>query len=368
MNQDDQAICNADRIGLNYIRPDVNRPGNFDFTQSTDWLVEQYIQMGVKWNRVAFSWVLVQPEKDTFQWEVYDRLVQACDRANINILATLGGHFDRPPVPKWAGDSLADVVKNHPDTLEKFMHTWVERYHKSIQYWEMLNEPRNFHKELNVEDYVERILKPGHAIVKTYDKNAKVLPCAYNHLPLGREPQYFWDVSHDLCDIHNYHQYQNWGYFLTRASAEGDEQEVRAFRGVMEKYQAGDRPFWITETGWWGNASPTGSIYDIYKRFPGDLAQETKPVYSGREMLNHPIVIREDVMRADWLQDLFPRLFSIPGCEKAFLWVSMDEFEGGYHPDQLYGSQPAHQVDLWGLIAGDKTWRKSAFVLKDMLR
>jgi hypothetical protein len=64
-------------------------------------------------------------------------------------------------------------------------------------------------------------------------------------------------------------------------------------------------------------------------------------------------------------------MLSIPGCEKVFLWVSLDEFEGGYESDQVYGrdveGQPARQIDLWGIIAGDKTWRKSAHVLREML-
>ena len=50
----------------------------------------------------------------------------------------------------------------------------------------------------------------------------------------------------------------------------------------------------------------------------------------------------------------------------------MDEFEGGWKPDALYGrpteDQKVGQVDLWGIIAGDRRWRKSAYVLQEMLR
>jgi hypothetical protein len=45
----------------------------------------------------------------------------------------------------------------------------------------------------------------------------------------------------------------------------------------------------------------------------------------------------------------------------------LDEFEGGYKPDKLYGETGAKN-DLWGIIAGDKTWRKSAFTLQEILR
>jgi hypothetical protein len=49
----------------------------------------------------------------------------------------------------------------------------------------------------------------------------------------------------------------------------------------------------------------------------------------------------------------------------------MDEFEGGWKPDALYGRSDdpkVNQVDLWGVIAGDRKWRKSAYVLQQMLK
>ena len=56
---------------------------------------------------MAFFWVLVQPEEKRYDWSVYDGIVGACQKNGIEILATLGGHFDRPPVPAWAGATLA---------------------------------------------------------------------------------------------------------------------------------------------------------------------------------------------------------------------------------------------------------------------
>jgi hypothetical protein len=103
-----------------------------------------------------------------------------------------------------------------------------------------------------------------------------------------------------------------------------------------------------------------------------ELRGKFKPFYTGQEYLNHPVVAREDGRRAVWMKDMFPRMLAIPGCEKVFLWVSMDEFEGGWKPDTLYGKategQKVGQVDLWGIIAGDRKWRKSAYVLQEILK
>jgi hypothetical protein len=359
-----------ERVGLNFIRPDVNRPGNHDFLSSGVWLVSQFKEMGVRWNRLAFSWVLVQPKKDRFNWERYDRVVEACDKAGIQILATLGGHFDRPPVPAWAGESLAEVVRGNASALDRFIAAWVERYRGSIHHWEMLNEPRTFHKGLTVTEYVEGILKPGYRIVKAADAGA-VLPCAFGQLPVLGDSNEFWGAARGHYDIHNEHMYVDWGLFRTRPCAAPEEAGVRRFRAMVEENGEGDKPLWMTEIGWWGTGSITSDAYDIYKRDPMMRSVEFQPSYRGEEILNHPVAARQDALRAEWLKDMYPRLLSVPGCEKVFLWVSLDEFEGGYDPNRIYGRStpegPAAQANLWGIIAGDKTWRKSAYALRDVV-
>jgi hypothetical protein len=291
--------------------------------------------------------------------------------AGIQILPTLGGHFDRPPVPAWAGESLKQVVNEHPEYLERFVDAWVRRYRDRIAHWEMLNEPKVHHKGLTVLEYVERILRPCYRLIKSIDAKAKVLPCAYNNLPVVGNPLEFWDAARGHYDIHNHHQYQYWGHFLPEPWTSGDLQDMREFRALMDKHGDADKPFWVTEFGWFGSGSLTGTVWDTYKQFPA-LWTPTKAAYTGRETLSHPVVVREDALRAQWLRALVPQMLAIRGCQKAFLWVSIDEFEGGYDPEQLYGrstpEQPARQVDLWGVIAGDKTWRKTAYALQEMLR
>ncbi len=362
----------TDGIGLNFIRPDVGRPGNYDFLNSGVWLVSQFKGLGVRWNRLAFSWVLAEPEQGRFDWEPYDRIVEACDREGIKILATLGGHFDRPPVPTWAGKSLAQVVRTKASALERFIEAWVERYKGSITHWEMLNEPRTFHEGLTVMEYIEGILKPGYRIVKGADAG-EVLPCAFGQLPVLGERDEFWDAARGHYDIHNEHMYVDWGLFRTRPCAVPEEANVRRFREMVAAHGEGDKPLWMTEIGWWGTGNITSEwVYGTYKRDPMMRSVEFQPSYRGEDLLNHPVVQREDALRAQWLGDMYRRLLAVPGCEKVFLWVSLDEFERGYDPDRIYGRStaeaPASQVDLWGIIAGDKCWRKSALALQELVR
>lgn len=365
-----------DHIGLNFIRPDVNRPGNHDFLNNGLWLVSQYKQMGVRWNRMAFSWVLVQPRKEVFDWAHYDRIVDACQRQGIEILATLGGHFDNPPVPAWAGESLAEVIHKNPADLANFVEEWVRRYRGKIHFWEILNEPKVFHKGLTVSDYIEKILKPCYRIIKKEDPLSRVLPCAFGELPVLGDKEEFWDAARGYYDFHNMHLYVDWGLFRSQPSAAQEEKAIREFLELANRHGEGGKPLWITEIGWWGTTSLTGGIFEYYKkdnRNWGTKYCEFLDAYTGSDTLSHAVVLREDALRAEWIKDLASRVLPIPGCEKIFLWVSLDEFEGGYQPDQLYGRKSTihptiKQVDLWGVIAGDKTWRKSAYTLQDLLR
>jgi hypothetical protein len=365
-------IPNAkERIGLNFIRPDANRPGNYDFVNNGPWLVGQFKEIGVKWMRLPFSWVVIQPEADRYDWSAYDRIVNACQKDGIEILATLGGHFDRPPVPVWAGATLAGVVEENPALLEAFVRAWAERYKGKIHYYEILNEPKWHHKDLSVNAYVEKILKSSYRIIKSVDPQAMVLPCAYNNLPPVGNPEDFWDLARGYYDIQNLHVYEDGQHFRTDTTAEKEERSVSKFRAEIEKHGEGNKVFWITEIGWRGTQSLNSRMAKAAEDDPG-LRGTFKPYYTGREYLEQPVIAREDARRAVWMKDMFPRMLAIPGCDKVFLWVSMDEFEGGWKPDALYGQategQKIRQVDLWGIIAGDRTWRKSAYVLQEMLK
>ena len=359
-----------ERIALNFMRPDANRPGNYDFVNNGEWQVEQFSKLGVKWNRVAFSWVVIQPEEKRYDWSAYDRIVNSCQKNGIEVLATLGGHFDRPPVPAWAGATLAEVIERHPERLRTFISAWVERFKGRIHYFEILNEPKVHHKGLTVRSYVEGVLGPGYRIIKSIDPSAKVLPCAYNNLPVLGNRGEFWDLARGSYDIGNLHQYADWDLFRTQPTGEKDEREVLEFRAEMDKNGEKEKPFWLTEMGFWG----TGSLAGIAAAGERDLELKGrfKPFYTGREYLDHPAVAREDAKRALWIKDVFPRVLAVRGCEKAFLWVSMDEFEGGWKPEALYGrateGQKVGQVDLWGIIAGDRKWRKSAYALQEILK
>ncbi len=383
-----KAIDFKESVGLNFIRPDLNRSGYYSFMTDWEWILNQYNDLGVKWNRIAFSWLVIQPEKDVFDWTVYDKIVEKCNRDGIQIIATLGGHFDSPPVPAWAGETLKQIINTNPEYLENFITKWVQRYKDKIDYWEILNEPKVFHKELTVLEYVNKILKPSYRIIKKVDPGSKVIPCAYNNLPIIGDKEDFWDAARGYYDIQNYHLYSFWGYLRFNSSADPEIEEIQNFRNLMLIHGAKDMKFWITEAGWFGTSGVVGSLFYYYRNVPNiyaldEMLQEQnkshlhedltlKPYYTGDEIMKHEVTIREDSLCAYWMKDFYPRVLSVDGCEKVFQWVVMDEFENGYNPDLYYGrsvegdTTTVKDAALWAIIGGDKKWRKSAYSIKEI--
>lgn len=376
---EEQHIDYRNRVGLNFIRSDYGRPGNYTFLHKGVWLAEQFQKMGLRWNRLNVSWVVVQPTERQYNWEPYDRVVHLCRHRGINVLATLGGHFDKPPVPLWSGDSLLDVVTNHPQRLETYIEAWVNRYKGSVTHWEILNEPGHFHKGLTVSIYVNEILKPAYKIIKAADPQAVVLACSYNNLPVLGNKEEFWDEARGYYDLANYHCYVGDGKVRTDTSGAPEEARIRSFIEEMQRHDEGNRHFWVTETGWSGTSSAFVFDNSPINHTP-DASYRSE---LGREVIANAVMHAEDAKRAIWMEDMYRRLLLLPGCEKVFLWASMDEFMDGYQPDQLYkpGGEAAEQryqrlpkddrakeCDLWGLIAGDGSWRKSAFSLQRLLQ
>lgn len=356
----------SERIGLNFIRPDVNRPGHYDFHHNTDWLLEQYTKLGVKWNRVAFSWNDIQPNLKTFNWSTYDKIISYCTKNNIQVVATLGGHFDQPRVPSWAGSDITDVIRNHPEHLQNFVKAWVERYKNQVTYWEIMNEPGHHHFDLNTIDYVDLILKPVSTLIRSIDKDAVIIACSTYQLPKDNR-EYFWANSSPYTDIYNIHNYSKWDAFRTQPTADEEVKDITNFRNDMLRHNI-TKPFWITEIGWWGS----GCKYIDGDSTNSDVGYKK---FKGEEILKSKLHLHEDSLRAIWLKDLFPKMMKIDGCEKVFLWCAMDEYEGGFNSKTEYYSVSANSkedkhplFDLWGIFDGNRKWKKSAYALKDILK
>ena len=199
---------------------------------------------------------------------------------------------------------------------------------------------------------------------KELQPESTVLPCAYSHLPVLGDNAYFWAHALDCCDVHNLHVYVHWGYIRRTDDPTPELDYVQNFARLLAEHGQLEKGFWITETGWFGTCGPAHNFYSFYRRY-GDI--DLPGALTGREIVEHPAVAAEGKKCAAWLLRTYPALLEIEGCRKVFHWTSMDEFQDGYDPDARYGrGEGVRSMDMWGVIAGDGSWRDPAFAIRTL--
>ncbi len=258
------------------------------------WKLERTLQMaasaGIRWVKQQFSWEEIEPlrkgeyldpvtKADT--WAKYDRIVEACERYGLEIVARL----DRPP--DWTRQDNT-YKQRPPDNFEDygdFVYTFVSRYKGRIHYIQIWNEPNIFpewgNQPVNPEAYVE-LLKIAYRRAKEADPNVYVLSAPLA-ITLGQphpEPGQ-WIAMSDLTFLERMYQAGAREYFdILSANAFGMDrppqdppdpnvlnfQRVLLQRQIMERYGDANKAVWFNEYGW--NAAPEDMPADrlIWKR------------------------------------------------------------------------------------------------------
>jgi hypothetical protein len=133
------------------------------------------------WQKTLFQWRLIQPSRNTWDWDEADRIVRASKDTGVKIIARLDFQ------PDWA--RAAKVHNGPPDRYEDFytfVGRLVERYNSSsrigrIHAIEIWNEP-NIDREwgdaridqAQAQDYV-RLLKGSYEAAKAADPSVVVI-------------------------------------------------------------------------------------------------------------------------------------------------------------------------------------------------
>ena len=99
-------------------------------------LLDEVQAAGIGWVRIDFIWALVQPQRGTFDWSLYDEIVAEARARGIEVLAILAY------TPGWAtdGDAFNGVPRDVED-WRTFSRRAAERYRGRIAAWEHWNEP-----------------------------------------------------------------------------------------------------------------------------------------------------------------------------------------------------------------------------------
>ncbi len=99
--------------------------------------------LGVRNLRLAAHWPMVEPARDTYNFEELDYQISEAEKAGATIVLAVGRRLPRWPechIPTWAREESWDDQKIQ---LREYITAVVERYKNSpaINYWQVENEP-----------------------------------------------------------------------------------------------------------------------------------------------------------------------------------------------------------------------------------
>jgi hypothetical protein len=222
-------------------------------------------ELGVGTIRVPLQWQLVRIRPGEYDWSTIDRLVKAAQTKQIEVLFTIRTTFReeiKKPKPKKGAMPQISPPSVDREHWVHFVETLANRYRGQGLNYEIENEVNGEAFWKGTRDEYLELLKAGYDVIKKADPKAKVLPSAMGcgivrdfQSELVRQEAWKWHDSwlqpilstkkFDVVNIHNY-------YFPSDIVANGltFRSYLEHIHDLMKKSGLGDRPIWITETGY----------------------------------------------------------------------------------------------------------------------
>ena len=233
-------------------------------------------ELGVGTVRLPLQWQLVRIRPGEYDWSTVDRLVKTAQTKQIEVLFTIRTTF-REETQKHRRKRSA--IQLSPPSVDReqwvhFVETLANRYRGQGVNYEIENEVNGetFWKG-TLEEYLE-LLKAGYDVIKKADPKAKVLPSAMGcgiiqNFQSELVRQEAWKQhdrwlqpilstkKFDGVNIHNY-------YFPSDIIANGltFRSYLEHIHELMKRSGLGDRPIWITETGYVSAPAETSGRID----------------------------------------------------------------------------------------------------------
>jgi len=153
--------------------------------------------LGARHLRLAAHWSLVEPQKDTFNFNELDFQITEAEKRGADIILGVGRRLPRWPechVPEWARSLSWERQKSE---IKELITTVVNHYKdsESITYWQVENEPylTVFARE-HCGDLDEEFLKEEIALVHELDPTRPVLLTDSGNLGLWADPYQHGDA------------------------------------------------------------------------------------------------------------------------------------------------------------------------------
>lgn len=225
-------------------------------------------EAGVQWIRVDAFWVIVE-EKEGIYDEILltriDNIISWAAENGIKVYLHLGGqpqwastHPDEPDYWAYGTDRIAE--------FKDYVRYVTQRYKGRVQYWEVGNEVDWVFWKDPLADYVD-YLKTASDIIRNADPENQVILAS-----LAFDGTHVWEPQagaeedalrrlyemgiqpcFDVMGMHFYPLQQHNGLY---ESVSAINQVVK----VMEEFSDGDKPIWLTESGYSSEKTPDGDL------------------------------------------------------------------------------------------------------------
>ncbi len=163
-----------DGLSLN-IENKVDKPGGiivdkWQLAETLDLSFEKLKDLGVKYIKLDFPWVNIEPKKGIYKFVDYAPIIKKCKENNIEILGCI------KDTPFWAKkDNMQNnFIKYPPQQLNdfaNFVSHLVTRYKNDITYWEIWENQDNY---MSADEYYN-LLKYAYAASKMGNPDSVVL-------------------------------------------------------------------------------------------------------------------------------------------------------------------------------------------------
>jgi len=236
-------------------------------------IVDEVAGAGIGWVRIDFVWSAIEVERDVYDWSRYDALLDRLEADHLRVFATLQA------TPEWA-TSGAEIsgVPDDPSEWQEFCYLAAARYRGRVHAWGLWNEPNLDHFWQGTRtDYIELILLPGAAAIRSGDPGALICAADLAHLSSAHWEDWMRRVladAGDVIDVLVHHYYPSYGTafevlydFDKKAPLPWGSPSLRK---VLQEEGWWGRPFWLTETGVESHKHGEGDQADFYRDLLND--------------------------------------------------------------------------------------------------
>ncbi|MCL2880624.1 MAG: beta-galactosidase, partial [Treponema sp.] len=203
--------------------------------------------LGVKWTLLTFNWNRIEHEKDMWDFQYYDELVDRANEAGIKIIGVLG--YGNQHILNASGTNYYIPPDSMPYFLEYARRT-AEHFRGRIGAWCIWNEPNgHFWKGTDTEFF--ELTRRTADTIRGADSDVTLLGGAFNRGVFGLPKKYiqglFESGAMKNIDLISFHPYE---LNPARSARLYDK-----FKKIAVAYGYGDK-IWATEMGY-----PTGGTY-----------------------------------------------------------------------------------------------------------